>query len=101
MPKSKSNPLSGLSESQIKALVESADVSDTDSVDEEDGPVEIIIRGKNAESILEKLGFTQGKNYDPTESDEPDGGLLDDGKEEKKEKTKGQSLADKLFAIKP
>ena len=91
--KKSNNPLNGLTEAQIRALIDDADVSESD--DDDDGPVEIVIRGANANTLLERLGFTQGKNYHPDE---------EDGEEDSEPPAKPKSksgMADKLFGIKP
>lgn len=84
-----------MSAEEIRKLVETADVADDTN---NDGPVEIVIRGRNADTILEALGLTRDKNYDPdkdeSDKDDPD-------KDESDEPSLGKGLADKLFGIKP
>lgn len=86
----KNNPLSGMTASQIRDLVESADITD-DLDDDSDNPLEIIIKGKDARTVLEHLGIITEKNYKPDddETEEPE--------EEEPVKKTGKSLADRIF----
>lgn len=91
----KSNPLDGLSEDAIRALVESASIGGSESNDstDEDSTFEIILKGKDANKVLESLGIIRDKTYTPEDDTEPE-------EESAEEPAKGKSLADKLFGAK-
>lgn len=89
MAKQTKNPLDGLTQEQIKALIEKADITDKDE------PVEIVIKGKNINRLMEALGLTKKVEYDP--DDESDEDESDDGDEGPKAK---ESFADKFFRTK-
>jgi hypothetical protein len=63
------NPLKGLSREQVLALIDDAGITEDDV---EDTGFEIVLRGPDAESILQRIMGKKPRNYDPDSEDDTD-----------------------------
>lgn len=63
----KTNPLAGLSKSEVAALIEDADFDP--ETEDNDGPLEIVVRGAGAKKLLAALSGQSSRTYDPDDDD--------------------------------